>query len=1134
MRSMELSFALAAALGAASPPSAGCELELTRARMVMDRTLPVRGRESLRADISVPRSHVVLVSATEAGVDVILGAEQSGSVIARADDPVRRTGVQHLLLSGPEPRNVSLTVSGTEHPESRGSVHLRAWALDSAAASGTCIGAVRRMAVAQAAYGRAQWELLEARDSPPPQSLATSYREAAATLAKLHTELAAATAQSALVARIELSLASLTYLNLQDWKAADRWAGRALESYTASGDDYGAARARAMQGAALLEYAVSIPATQAGSATPAAQRATLQRARSVLGEAARYHASQGQAYDQALQVNNIGLSYFYEGRFDEAIADFTRALAVYDRLRERPRQAQVLQNIALAEWGLGHLPRANQRFDEALALMRVEDAPKIYGQTLSNSGLARFAAGETDEALRRHDRAVKVLHSIQATREESQSLYGIGIAYAALGKLEMADSFLSRALAVRTPALDARGRVATLRALASVREASGNTEVAQQLRAEALTLATAPSTRARIAAQLAVGDAQAGRLEAGMARVEELLAVRPALDPLSIAIVRAARARLRLAGGNATGALEDLRDALPVLQQFSDTAAEFDASLDVVRAHRARNDTAQALAAAEKPLSLVEELRAQTRNPELRATRMQPLRPAYDVKVALLLEQLRTAQSQHHAAHTREIVLFTEGARGRTLRELAGQDFAATPRGEKAQLLGRREALYRNLASHRYLLESRQDGAGAEDARAQRLLREIAELRREVDSTNTRLAVLSAAEKVPEAAISPLLDDATAIPDGTAVIGYWIGEETALAWVLSRKALSVVPLDSSRAIESAARALHESHRNFGNITESVRREQLGAVSTLVLAPLREALRDMRTLVVIPDGALHYVPFAALRDPDADRYLVERRDVAIAPGLRWLRPVAPASGDVARGKVLLVADPVYERDDERFRIPAAKASSPWDTLLLRGGFNPERLRRLPASGREIESIRAMLDGSDVRMLTGFGASRSAFLGEPLESFRIIHVAAHGHTDASVPQLSALYLSTLDRAGERLDSAVLAADLATRRFDADLIVFSGCDTALGTALVGEGLLGLQYVTIARGARSVIASLWEVPDRVTADLMIGLYRSMSLERSSAARALAAAQRQLITKGLRDAALWSAFNVTIAELPR
>jgi CHAT domain-containing protein len=169
---------------------------------------------------------------------------------------------------------------------------------------------------------------------------------------------------------------------------------------------------------------------------------------------------------------------------------------------------------------------------------------------------------------------------------------------------------------------------------------------------------------------------------------------------------------------------------------------------------------------------------------------------------------------------------------------------------------------------------------------------------------------------------------------------------------------------------------------------------------------------------------------------------------------------------------------------------------------------------------------------VDQLEGFKATRAAVLSRPLERYRYIHFAVHATIDAEIPQLSSLVLSTYNSDGHPFEDRIWAGDLMGRRFNARTIVLSACDTALGRDIGGEGLFSLRYVALARGAQSVIASLWAVPDLSTATLMQTFYKGLLQENRRPESALAGAMRQMLRQGPRDPAFWAPFTATIASL--
>jgi CHAT domain-containing protein len=149
-----------------------------------------------------------------------------------------------------------------------------------------------------------------------------------------------------------------------------------------------------------------------------------------------------------------------------------------------------------------------------------------------------------------------------------------------------------------------------------------------------------------------------------------------------------------------------------------------------------------------------------------------------------------------------------------------------------------------------------------------------------------------------------------------------------------------------------------------------------------------------------------------------------------------------------------------------------------------------------------------------------------LGGELRPFRIVHFATHGMIDAQTPALSGLVLSRVGEDGQAREGFLSLNDVYNLQLGADLVVLSGCETALGREIRGEGLVGLTQGFFYAGAARVVASLWRVQDRATAELMGRFYAAMLREGKTPAAALREAQLAVRReRRWRDPYYWSAF---------
>jgi CHAT domain-containing protein len=151
-----------------------------------------------------------------------------------------------------------------------------------------------------------------------------------------------------------------------------------------------------------------------------------------------------------------------------------------------------------------------------------------------------------------------------------------------------------------------------------------------------------------------------------------------------------------------------------------------------------------------------------------------------------------------------------------------------------------------------------------------------------------------------------------------------------------------------------------------------------------------------------------------------------------------------------------------------------------------------------------------------------------MGGDLGRYRIVHFATHGVIDAEQPRLSGLVLSLVDRDGRPQTGFLSLADVYNLDLAADLVVLSGCETALGREIRGEGLVGLVRGFLYAGSHSVVASLWRVQDRATAELMARFYRALLQRGKPPAAALREAQLSILReRRWRQPYSWAGFVV-------
>lgn len=843
---------------------------------------------------------------------------------------------------------------------------------------------------------------------------------------------------------------------------------------------------------------------------------------------------------QARTLNYLGLVL---GQDDprQAIAPYEAALALFRQTGDRRQQGVVLNNLGGVQDQLGEPQRALEHYRQALRLQR--DLGDVGQEALVWNNIAAVyrRTGRLQDALEAFDRALAGLRGTADRAGEASVLNNLGITHLRLGDTARAFGELQEALRLRRASQDRRGEATTLHNLGLVRAGQGQWELAAAFHEQALALRRATGDRGGEAAtlyELGRTAGELGRTNAARHSLEAALAILAETgNRWREGLARAALGQVLTDSGEPAPAVDQLARALELLRAAGDPIGESEALLGLARAERAagpsrpsRPSQMEALVRAEghaaAALALLEPLRANLDSAGLRTAFLSRHGDAFEVAVDLALELDRRHPGAGWAARALER---SEQARARTLLDLLRQAGAGRRRGVSSALLTRQSRLLDRLnakVEQRRLLLDRQGTRAGGDAR--RLAGELREVQRQLEAVESALRRQSAgryALALPRplraVAIQALLDG------DTMLLEYALGTERSALWAVTRDRIESFELPAREVIETLARQAYES---FSTLDPRPRDEEAAAVarlSGLLFGPVAPRLAGQR-LVIVADGALHYLPFAALQQPGGTEPLLVRHEVVSLPSASALavqRQTLAGQSDMAKtlagrslaGRSLaILADPVFGPPDPR--LPRMAETGP------AAGFD-----RLAWSGREAESIAAQAPAGETLLALGFDASRDTAL-DRLRGYRLVHFATHGVLDSAHPELSALVLSLRGPDGRPREGMLRLPEIYNLDLDAELVVLSGCRTALGPQIRGEGLVGLARGFFAAGARRLVASLWQVQDRASAELMERFYRRLlhgpPEQRMRPAAALRAAQLELrADPGRRAPYYWAAF---------
>lgn len=837
----------------------------------------------------------------------------------------------------------------------------------------------------------------------------------------------------------------------------------------------------------------------------------------------------GLSYHEADLRSNQCLVLHARSGVQTALACYREALALFHQLGEAKDEAAVLNNLGFAWFSLGEPHPAEESYQQALALRRATGDRAGEAQALNNLAVLYRSLGEIDEALRAYGEAREILATLDDRRQEAATLNNLGVAYTGIGEAERARLYLNQALALRRAVEDRRGEIVTLNNLGRLESRNGASDKAVSFHLQALEVARATSdARNEGISRSFLGQAlaAAGRSAEALAELDKALALQSQVgDRSGEATTLGHKGEVLTAGGRAAEALPLFEQALTGLRAAGDRANEAAALFARARALRDLGELDKAASDVEAAIAALESLRSRLGNPELRAAFRGSRGDVYELRVDVLmrLAAVRPGQGFDRAAFEA-----SEQGRARSLLDVLRESGAAIRGGVDPTLAARQRDLERRLAlktDRRQILLGRGKGGQAPtpeiktlEVESERIRAELDNLDAEIRRTNSRYADLTHPEAASTAEIQALLDS------GTLLLEYSLGRERSYLWAVDAIGLRSFVLPGREEIESAARAFHEALS-----TPAVspvkggddRRTRMGeTLSRMLLGPVAGDLGERR-LAIVPDGALGYIPFDVLPEPGRSDPLIARHEVVVLPSASVLAAERRqlARRPPARELAIVLADPVFQADDPRVAQGGRKSPAMAADAL-------PRLSRLRFSRQEAQAIAALAPPDAVATRLDFAADRDLVLSGGLRDFRYIHFATHGVFDAERPELSGLALSRVDAAGNPREGFLRLRDVYGLDLAADLVVLSGCQTALGREIRGEGLLGLTRGFLYAGAPRVVASLWWIDDRATAALMAELYRGMWAEGLRPAAALRKARLALARQHrFRDPSYWGAF---------
>jgi CHAT domain-containing protein/Tfp pilus assembly protein PilF len=870
----------------------------------------------------------------------------------------------------------------------------------------------------------------------------------------------------------------------------------------------------------------------------------LKQAQEAFARALAIRRELGDAQGEAETLTRIGGVYRVSGDTKRALEAYTRALELRRETGDVRGEGSTLHNLGSLHWTTGDYLQALDYYTQAKRARQAVGDRGGESETLIGLAITHRMLGDSTSALALYQQALALKREVGDRRGEALALYNAGVLYSTLGDVPRAVDYYTQSLALAREVGDPRTESAALISLGVSQRLLGDPRKAIGYYEQSLSVLEALKDARQLAAALSnlgLSYQQLGASDAAVANFERALPVnRQAGDRRGEAFTLGGLGLTYADTGDLQKASLHLDEARRLQREIGDANGEADTLLAMARVSAESGRLAEALQRVDEGLAIVESVRARVGVPALRATYPGLKQDHHTFKIDLLM---RLHAQNPTAGYAAQAFLASERGRARTLLEMVDR---ARGGARRDSALAVRETQLRRDITRKATAR-----LAATGATARQLEQELETFLREYEVLQGRMREEDPAYASLTTSLERVADLQQLLDEDTALVEYSLGDQRSFAWIVTHDGFRSVVLPEGEQIESAARRYFELVTTRPQRALRVRRREAAeALARLVTAPIGEALNRKR-LVVVSDGALHYVPFAALPEPgrsNADGQpipLISAREIVQLPSASVL--AALRGRDTARPRatktIAVFADPIFGRADARVRrVPAGDVAEPSSTL--RGGDTADpttdsiakamidtglsRLERLVGSAREADAILALAARDAALRAVGFDAQRKLALSPSLADYRVIHFATHGLLNSRRPELSGIVLSFVDAEGRPQDGFVTLSDILSLQLNAELVVLSACRTALGRDVKGEGLVGLTRGFMSVGVPRIVASLWDVQDVSTAELMTRFYQGVFKQGQSPAAALRAAQLAML-KDPRwsEPYYWAAFTL-------
>ncbi|HSE40468.1 MAG TPA: CHAT domain-containing tetratricopeptide repeat protein, partial [Acidobacteriota bacterium] len=780
----------------------------------------------------------------------------------------------------------------------------------------------------------------------------------------------------------------------------------------------------------------------------------------------------------ASSLNNIGLVEKELGNNESAIGYFRNSLLIREKLGDKAGLALVTCSLASVEYSQGNYKEALEHYQTGLKIYETLDIKAQMANTLGSIGLIYQALGHYRLALESFQKSLKLYELTGQKSGVTHVLNMIGSIHLNQGNSKAAFDYFKEALLLNEETKDKRDISNTFMLLGNYYRIEGDSERALEYYQKSL--AIAEETQQRYLSSLLLNNvadvlSEMGNFELARKTLDQSIQISQAIDN-KVAITQALNSlsMIEFKERDYVQALDFAERSAALSRAVGQRSELWESLTNLGKAYAALKESDKAIHSFEDAIQTIESLRIDVAGDEQDQERYfeNKLAP-YHLIVDSLLQK-----DDNEAALT-----FAERAKSRVLLDVLQSGRTTIAGTLTSEELEEERTINEKLISCNRQVQKAKLAEEVNESQLKTLTADLEKARLNMEQFRTNIYAAhpelkihrGESEVITAEALNKLLSDPK-----DAFLEYVVTQDKTFLFVVSKEEKKPSVDITVFTINIKQSELASRINNFRNQIADRKpnfRTEAAALNNILITPANKILQRKRNLIIVPDDVLWELPFQAILS-DQDRYLLQDYSLYYVPSFTVL--------------------------NEMKKLKKQKPDSPGISLFALGNptlgtktrknvkeiFRNANLDPLPQAEKEVQELGRLYGDQKARIYMRSNAREDRVKNEA-NQYNVLHFATHGLLNNSTPLYSQLLLAQNDTQEE--DGLLEAWEILNLRLNADLVVLSACDTALGKVGKGEGMIGLTWALFVAGVPNTVVSQWMVDSASTTELMIEFHKKL-----------------------------------------